>query len=316
MQLIERIKSRVILEQKLAWIRFYSNKKLFSEDKTLIVCGDPRGGSTWLAETLAELPETVLLWEPLHLKYAGSFKKLGFNWRQHIPADAEWAEAKQAFSNLFRGKVLNEWTLLKANPEEYKRAKQLLVKFCRSNALLPWLCNSFSFQYKPVYLVRHPLAVVASQLKQGGWDFAFVCFEALNGPFAEFYAVHEKFLTKIATKEESLLVNWCLSNRSLLSIAPENRKWIQVTYEEMLLEPQQTVKNILRAWDKPFTFELEKILASKSSTTLKGSPIHDKNKQLSNWKNSFTAEQLRKMQYILDYFEIHFYCSGEVLPKF
>lgn len=312
--LSRRIKNKISLEKKLALIRFYSRNKTFHENDLLMICGDPRGGSTWLAEILAELPTTALLWEPLHLNHTDWFKNLGFGWRQHIPINAEWEEAKQAFSSIFQGKVLNEWTLLKTDPKKFKDAHQLLIKFCRANALLPWLCENYNFKYKPIYLIRHPFAVVASQLKQGGWNYAFSGFEIPQGPFSEYYEPHIKFLLKLKSKEEALVASWCLANKLIISTPPQDRKWIQITYEEMLIDPQRTIDKILNGWDKPFTEAMRQKVGEKSSTTLEGSPIHDTKKQLENWRNSFTPRQIYKMQHVLDYFGIFLY-SSQPLPN-
>jgi hypothetical protein len=159
MDTINRIKNRIELEHKV--LRIKSLKKRFKPEDQILIFSDPRGGSTWLAEMINTIPNSAILWEPLHLKYMTDFKKLGFSWRQFIPEKEEWNEAKKAFDKVLSGKVLNEWTLLKTDIETYKEADKLIVKICRGNALLPWIVNQYNFKYKPIYLIRNPFAVVS-----------------------------------------------------------------------------------------------------------------------------------------------------------
>ena len=58
---------------------------------------DPRGGSTWLAETLNTIAYSTIIDEPLHLKNMKSLQKMDFSWRQYIPEDADWPEATSFF---------------------------------------------------------------------------------------------------------------------------------------------------------------------------------------------------------------------------
>src|SRR5690606_7146300 len=79
-------------------INVHSNHLIFAE---------PRGGSTWLMETIQMITQEPVIWEPLHLgRKNNPFKKLNFEWRQYIPEEMEWEEAKILFSKLFSGKIL------------------------------------------------------------------------------------------------------------------------------------------------------------------------------------------------------------------
>jgi len=172
----------------------------------ILLFSDPRGGSTWLTEVLIKhFSKHAILWEPLHIDHVTAFKELGFTWRQYIPQEEVWPEAQTLFKRVFQGKVLNEWTGLATSSKELLNAKGLFVKFCRGNALLPWAVKHFKFDYQPVYLIRHPFAVAASQMKQGGWDAEFKGFEIPTGPYAEYIQKHESFLKQLKFKDESLV---------------------------------------------------------------------------------------------------------------
>ncbi len=85
--------------------RIAANTKNFAPQSAISLFCDPRGGSTWLAETLNCIPKSTIIDEPLHL---GNIKKnshLKFGWRQYIPEEEPWPLAKQYISKVLRGKT-------------------------------------------------------------------------------------------------------------------------------------------------------------------------------------------------------------------
>ena len=91
----------------LGYYNVISKTKKFPVNYALLICGDPRGGTTWLAELIKLLPETAMLWEPLAVANVKQFKSLGFQWRQYIPEHESWPEAKALFEDLFAADSFN-----------------------------------------------------------------------------------------------------------------------------------------------------------------------------------------------------------------
>lgn len=284
----------------------------FRPEEALLVFSDPRGGSTWLTEALLTLPESAVVWEPLHLRYNPHMKDIGFSWRQYIPHDAEWPEAKGAFDKILSAQVLNVNTAYLNEPRDYLRANQLLVKFCRGNALLPWLVEQYDFVRKPVHLLRHPFAVVSSQLKQGGWVRPFVGYEIPTGKFADIYAKHSEFLATVRCKEEALLVGWCITNGVPLRSA-NREKWMLVHYEHLFMNPQEQMAKIFQEWKLPIPPDLFRKLNEESKTTVSAVNVDDRLQQLSKWKNEFSSAQVERFMEILTYFGIELY-DTDVMP--
>lgn len=278
---------------------------------------DPRGGSTWLTELLlAELKGVEVIWEPLNITEVEGFQKLDFSWRQYIPHDQEWTAAKSVFEKVFKGQILNNWTTYMTTPKALKTAEGLFVKFCRGNALLPWLVNQFDFKYQPIYMIRHPFAVVASQLKQGGWNYDYGGFQIPEGPFSEHTAKHKGFLESLASKEEALTATWCLTNQVPLTHPNNNQSWITLSYEEMVLEPLVCLKRIFDRWEMSANIDfkhLEQKVNKPSSTTVKGSAISG-NTQIEQWTKRLSEEQVQKMSRVLEYFDVEVY-SKDPYPQ-
>ena len=302
----------------------------FDPRESLIICSDPRGGSTWITEVVSRIPHTAVLWEPLNGRQVPYFRRLHFAWRdpladtdeyrhtsplvQHIPEDADWPEARIAFEQLLQGKVLNAWMGFMASPVDLVRAERLLVKFIHANALLPWLTRAFGFRYAPIHLVRHPFAVVASQVKHGNWDYDFVRFPLPEGPYSEYYTRHAAFLAGLTTREEMLTAAWCFSNLAALRSPRRDRDWITIHYEHLLLNPEADVSRVFKRWGLPVPEgaldEIRTPSASAKETTFQDSV----EKQLAKWTSVFSPDQLRRMAAVLAYFDVACYNAEHTVP--
>ena len=312
---ILKVKRRIYLSFKITVIRWLSITNNKIPEHQLLVFSDPRGGSTWLAEILKSIPSTALLWEPLHLNFVKQLNTLNFGWRQYIPDDFEWPDAKFFFEQVLSGKVINEWTISNSTLLEYVHAKYFIVKICRGNMLLPWLTNNFNFKFKPIYLVRHPFAVVNSQLKQGGWDQVSNKFKIPETPFNDNFLIHKDYLNSLKSREEILTAIWCISNNTPMSHPNNNKKWITIYYENLLIEPDKCMSKIFNIWGIPIPEGIEETYGKKSRTALKNTNIENPYNQLSRWERELTRHQIKNMQNVLDYFEFKTYSSKDQIPK-
>jgi len=313
--MLQQINKKISLELKLRILYILKQLKKFNPKEQILIFSDPRGGSTWLTEIIHTIPNTAIIWEPLNIHNVKTVKNLGFGWRQYIPENQTWLEAENVINKICSGKIVNEWTMLVTNVKDYYKANQLIVKICRGNMLLPWITNRIEFKFSPIYLIRHPFAVVASQMKQGGWNSPFRKFEVPKIPFNEIYQEHIKFLTSLSTKEEILIAYWCLTNKISLNHPNNNTKWITVYYEKLLLHPGHEIQRIFKTWNMPVPKDIEKTYQKKSSTTLGEMNTHDPKIQLAKWKRELNKTQINKMQRVLDYFEITSYSWDKLTPR-
>lgn len=291
-------------------VSFLSFFKRFSPENNFYLFADPRGGSTWLAEMLVEIPKTEMLWEPLHTYYDSELRKVGFSYRQSLPIGHNWDQASQIMEKIISGNKWNVYSARKINLRKYITAEHLLVKFCRGNRMLPWLCDTYNFNFKPVYLVRHPFAVVLSQLKQGSWTNEIVDkpISTLN-PLSE-QKEYESYVQTLRTKEEKLVATWCISNKEVLELCNESNKWITITYEDLLLNTTDTLDKIFKTWSLQLPTEVD---SEKPSSTAIESLGSNPENQLSKWKNELSAESIRKMLRVIEYFDIKLY-NDSILP--
>ncbi len=178
--------------------------------------------------------------------------------------------------------------------------------------MLPWFINQFSFKYLPLVIVRHPFAVVASQLQHQGWDYSFQRFKIPNAPFNYFYEKHKRFLLSLNSKEEQLVALWCMTNNVVLRHSKNNNSWISINYENIVLDPMYYFSLIFDRWNLNMPEVLPDIISIPSSTTSNKKQI-DPKQQITNWKNILTAQQICRLLHVLDYFEVDYYNEG-VMP--
>ncbi|HET7306570.1 MAG TPA: hypothetical protein VFK24_01980 [Gammaproteobacteria bacterium] len=283
----------------------------FNPEENLIISANERGGSTWLAESLRLIPRTAILEEPLYLVPTNPFRRLGFGWNQYIPEDANWPEAAAMFEELLRGKLLSSWI---SSTRSFLVADKIIVKFFFANALLPWLTRNFEFRYAPVCLIRHPFAIAASKLNlMSGWDREFTGYRIPDCRYNDRYLEHRKFLSGITTKAEALVAEWCMANLVSLRNPRNGTDWITVYYENLLLNPNAEIQRIFDHWRMPIPSRIYDRIEAPSSTTQEATFKESKHRQLAKWQSSFSADQIEKMQAVLDYFNVHEY-GMDVVP--
>lgn len=286
----------------------------FEPTENIIIFSDPRGGSTWITEMIMELPKTTVLWEPLHLGAVEHFNKLNFGWRQYIPEDVNWQEAKEAFDEVLRGKVLTHWTCKMTTPYKLLSSDCMIVKFVRANAMIPWLTKTFTFKFAPVLLLRHPFAVAASQMNYGAWDYDYSGFQIPDCPYNDIYKEHTEFLSTLHSKAESLVASWCITNRIPLKNKRNNIDWITIYYEDLIMNPEQEMERLFNAWKIEMPDGVMAAMRRPSSTTKDATFEKSIEQQLSKWMDSFDDEHIMKLQRVLDYFEVNTYTGKTFLP--
>ena len=293
---------------------FIVSIKSFDQENTILIFSDPRGGSTWITEIIANLKKTAIIWEPLHPENINIFNKLGFNSRQHIPDSAFWPEAENAFKLLFGGKILGPNSFVLSSPVDFIFARQLIIKICRGNAMLPWITKIFNFQYQPIYLVRHPLAVVASQLRHGAWNSKSKPFTFESSPYNEYYSLQKDFLSSLHSPEEQLVAVWCLTNHVSLTNRRNNKDWITIFYEDLLTNPDKELKRIFDRWKINMPDSIIEKVNKQSITTKKEQFEQETFAQIGKWEKFFTQSQLIKITAIMQYFNVQHYSCNSFHP--
>ena len=317
---LQRISSALLnhsaeITRRLAF-SFIGTRRGFDARDALVICADPRGGSTWLYEILSGIDNVAGLWEPLHIGKVGQFKKLGFGWRHYISENDTFPGARAAFQRLFEGACRDPYILHRTTFREFREADHLLTKFCRATQLLPWLTREFKFNNKPVHLVRHPCAIVASQLRYGAWDSVKPGFSEHQIMSDPLMSIHSDILLGVDNIESRLAAVWAMTNSVALNHPQRNERWLTISYEDLVTNPADTLALILNDWGLTLDDSIDEIIVRPSRTTLNSSPVAlgKTQKQLSYWQSSLTDKQIHNVLDTVNAFGIDIYGEG-VMPS-
>src|SRR6185312_3597014 len=82
---------------------------------------------------------------------------------------------------------------------EISKSQYFVIKDVNSNMLLPWITSNFPI--RPIYVVRHPCAVIASQLEYGHCEYVkrnpnMEIFPA-NCRYPDFYLLYKDIFDKV-----------------------------------------------------------------------------------------------------------------------
>lgn len=281
--------------------------------KAILLFASPRGGSTWLEEMLTTIPRTATIWEPLDIRNNPPFKEIGFWWRQHIPEDERWPEAEALFADLFAGRMLSPYLTQSTTPEALEAADRLVVKFVRGNLLLPWLVERFPLP-KPVLLVRHPCAVVASMITHGAWnELEPAPLELPRHRHDGLLSGYQQLVGPITTIEERYASIWCMSNAHVLSHPKNNRAWTTVYYEDLILDTEATLQRIFTPWGMAVPEGALAMSRKASRTTRENAQVHDPQGQLRAWKKALSPDAQERILAMVKRFGITTY-DHDILP--
>lgn len=291
----------------------------FSKANTIAIFSDPRGGSTWLSELMQQIPNSALAFEPLLKGTLGEVEKLNFIPNQPIPENAEWTEANDLFLRLFKREILSPRLYRFNDLKKIPNADTFIFKFCWANMMMPWIVKNFDIS--AILFVRHPCAVISSQLKYGAWDYlkkmpVSLNFSDSDFKFKEVYEPYSSIFSRIKTPEEYLAAVWCTLKLFTLMHPENNRKWITVSYEKLYLDPESELNRIFGRLSLPMPDGIHKSIYAPSRTTIKSSlkDIQNKNK-ISSWKKDLTKGQIKRIFEIIEAFGIKGY-SESVEPDY
>lgn len=288
-------------------------KRQFDALKTVLICSETRGGSTWLMELLGQIPNSTTLWEPLYPGKGVMPEKYNLGWRPNIEEFDEEPEIRGVMEAILAGHLTNRYVLSETTLKKSKRAEQLVIKFTRAHLMLPWLTRQFEFKYKPILLLRHPIAVAQSQVRA----FAHKSFEGWRTPQSrknEIYSIHEPFLMTLKTNLEIQLALWYMHNSIPLSHARNDQDWVVVHYENLLTDPSNELARIKERTGIPIPQISENQLIKRSNSDFKGDFKNAKN-QLVKWKSKLTDEELERLQEIITYFKVDIYSCEDHMPR-
>lgn len=301
------------------------------QEDTIFLVGTPRSGTTWLMELLENIPSYTYLFEPLHANWFPEAVKIDFKSRPYLPKNQVKEDWEEYLRKIFTGKIVSRVPLYGSKPfisMNRLLSKKLIVKSVRLTRLLPWIAERFQL-HSVIYIVRHPCATIASQLKTGffGYHNYFppyfnssptvdnIISEVSHMDFADQELIEK--LKKMNTIEEILAAAWCLDNYIPLN-EPKTQRWTTLFYEKLVADGKSEINRLFKSLKYEDIAEIAvKQLRKPSFVTLgdEKKKLKSSDIQLSKWKKQFTKDQIDRMLKVVYYFGLDFY-SEENEPDF
>jgi hypothetical protein len=323
MTLQQTIKKKKYLLKKIyeyyRYVRPYAARKKagkYAQQVTNIsIFSEPRGGSTWMADLFSKLPQSTLISEPMYIIPAyEELKDVQFAFNQYIPENAVWPEATEYFRKLYNQEIgsLSSLRLYYGNENlcTIDNSRYFIYKDVNSNMLLPWITRQFNVN--PIYLLRHPCAVIASQLKYRHWDYIQNDIKAYfpdpKDRYKDMYEIYHDIIDKISKPEERLAAEWALHNVVPLKHPENNQRWITVSYEQLYKQPESELNRIFQRLQIDMPAEILSAIKKPSGTTIHSSrSTIDNGNQLTTWKQSLEPAQVKNILKIVNEFGISLY---------
>lgn len=285
-------------------LSIYGRMRAISYDigNTIVISGAPRTGTSWLAEILHTIPRSSILSEPIRADVDPELKSLGFSGRTYIPPEADRPEAEQWMIRLLSGRILN-YNTSHTTLREIIRCKHHIIKFIRANRLLRWMAEKFPIR-PPILLIRHPCAVVASQMRYEGWKND-MCVQ-VDSRFLEAYQWVKDILPDIETQEEVFAVTWCMDYFAVLS-TPKPHPWILLTYEKLVNQGEEELQRIFNALEIELAGDAVKRLKMPSWSSRKESPIYTGKDLQADWTTFLAKDQVKRILDLVSVFGLDFY---------
>jgi hypothetical protein len=280
-------------------------RDLSCDAETTVLLSSGRSGSTWLGDLICTLPQTRVIFEPFHPNN-GMRDLTEYRYTYSDPS-ASFPLLQQSFQALVTGRRRSQWTeqFNKASDFVYRRR---LLKLIRSNLLFPWMTSHFP-NYRYIFLIRHPAAVVLSQL-HGNWTLS--ARRLLSQPDLQDAYELSKF-DSFNWPESGFLSNmifWAIENE----VAPLHAQQVGaliVHYEKLCIEPQKEMHRIEEYLGVKFppTLRNNFYLSSWSRRRSVGSlSVNDK---ISKWTAQISPDDLTNVEAVLHHSRLsEFYGTG------
>jgi hypothetical protein len=266
---------------------------------TVLVAGVGRSGTTWLCNLINYDSSYRLIFEPLHPEHGLRLPDSTPLWRYERP-DANHPLLARDLNLLFTGQFENAFA---SQYTDNPTASRTLFKELRLSLLLPYIYRQFP-GLPIVLIVRHPGAVVSSQLKLNWTRSEFILERMTSQP--DLLNDHtEPFAVAIARARDTFerwMFVWCITQYvNLRMLRPGQVHW--VFYESLVSDPLGEMRRLFAVLGRPFDeAALLPKIATPSQTTWNDNAAVIQ--QPHRWQNALTPEQIEIMHEILALFNL------------
>ena len=269
-------------------------------DQTIVLSGYYRSGTSWLGEVLSRSPGYMLSFEPLRSNYNPDARFLRAECQFALEPDLEHPRACALMEAVLTGRSGSQFSAYEGSRLrswwKLATANRLIVKFVRGSRLLAWLCRTFPDVPRPVHIVRHPCAVVASQLakKSHAWRDEgdadpLERFRPLSDAQLEAYG---DVLASVRSPVEVRAAHWAVHLETALRQRPDG-SWLIRDYESLVRGGSDSIVELTAALGMPVPRRLDRL--REPSDTMVEEQIQAADVRLNKWRSQLDADDARRV---------------------
>jgi hypothetical protein len=273
----------------------------------VFVAGSGRSGTTWVQELINHARDHRVIFEP----FLGSVVPFcrHFERKQYLRATDDSPEFLGPARTILGGDFRNDWTDQYNDRPAYRKR---LVKDIRANLLLRWLREHFP-TVPIVFLMRHPCAVVASQLR-GRWGLKAA--DLLRQPrlVDDFLAPFVGLIHCARDEFDNLLLVWCVENYVPLRQFKRG-EILLLFYEELVRHPSREVGRLFSFLKRPVEPGAFEQFRRPSAQCRSWSAILTGGDTLDAWRRHVDADQIRRARQLLSLFGLDELYGEDTMPR-
>jgi len=277
-------------------------------NRSILVAGTARSGTTWLSDLIASQIPCRILFEPFNPNLVPEYR--GFRYLQYMRPDSENLEFRAFARMVFTGEIRNRWV---DRQNERIISEYRLIKEIRANLALRWLHDSFP-EVPIIFLMRHPCAVVSSRMELG-WATDSDIEPFLSQPhlMADYLCEYRELIRNARTEEEKHAIIWSISNLvPLKQFQPGELKIVY--YEYLCTQPELELPAIFTSIGQRYESTAMDKINRPSQTTRETSALVNGKDQISHWKQKLTSLQIDNILRVVEKFGLGDFYSASLLP--
>ncbi|MGO9021237.1 MAG: sulfotransferase [Syntrophobacteraceae bacterium] len=286
-----------------------------------------RSGSTWLMEMIAGEPGFKFVNEPFKPQF---IEKVGLptGLESSLPADCrKILDVPRGYEEHFKSLLLDDNVTRILGPYDvfsrrfHWKTNRRVIKEVHALALADWI-EQQDLVFKIVYLLRHPIPTALS-MTRGCILRAEASLRHQN--FRERYLTMSQvelgwMVLHDGSELEKRILEWCLDNIVPWKIVTTRpHEWLVMTYEELLLSPDQSLRLIADNLGLVHFDRLRQVMTRPSASThnshVKLVRSSDPVSLVQKWRPSVSVEMEKQAYAIIQEFGINAYEYGAYVAR-
>jgi hypothetical protein len=267
-----------------------------TDDDPVLVIGHGRSGTTWIGNTLAFAPRTLVYHEPCrpHHKTVGDLNPV---WFRHIPADGFDTHFADRLDRAFRALTCDtgtNWTADRSNWRIRLGGHRLVIKEVAAMSSIGWVAAHYG-RPRTLFVVRHPCAMALSEhVRSIDPTRSIELILADPGFDAVLTDDQKKILRTASTPFEGYGAVWAARNSIFDRTRHDHAEWRLAHYEDLAAEPVARFTELYAWAGLEMTEDVRRRIEATTTTEEAGhyATTKDAKAHIEKWRGELTADQV------------------------